>query len=66
MFTDLFSNMNTDSIQETYPKISVHNKVIRQNVDRTNIKYGLISEIYQIRSPRGRPMGKNISGGGSQ
>ena len=30
MFTDLFSNVNVDSIQETYPKISVYNKIIIQ------------------------------------
>ena len=29
-YTDLFSNVNVDSIQETYPKISVYNKVIAQ------------------------------------
>ena len=40
-FTDLFSNINVDSIQETYPKITVYNKVIMQYVEETNIKYGL-------------------------
>ena len=33
--------MNIDSIQETYPKISVYNKIIMQYVEETNIKYGL-------------------------
>ena len=39
-FTDLFSNANVDSIQETYPKINVYNKVIAQCVKETNMKYG--------------------------
>ena len=40
-FTDLFSNVNKDSIQETYPKISVYNKVIMQYVEVNNMKYSL-------------------------
>ena len=40
-FTDLFSKVNIDSIQETYPKISVYNKVIAQYVEETNMKFGL-------------------------
>ena len=40
-FTGLFSNINVDSIQETYPKINVYNKVILQYVKETNMKYGL-------------------------
>ena len=41
MFTELFSNVNVDSIQETYPKINVYNKVIAQYMKETNVKYGL-------------------------
>ena len=41
-FTDLFSNVNVYSIQETYPKFSVYNKVITQYMEETNIKCGLI------------------------
>ena len=40
-FKDLFSNINLDSIQETYPKISVYNKIIAQFVKETNLKYAL-------------------------
>ena len=40
-FTDLFSSINMDSIQETYLKIKVCNKVIAQSVEETNMKYGL-------------------------
>ena len=40
-FTDLFSNVNVDSIQETYPKISIYKKIMGQHVEETNIKYGL-------------------------
>ena len=31
-FTELFSNINIDSIQEAYPKINVYNKVISQYI----------------------------------
>ena len=41
MFTELFSNVNIDSIQETYPKINVYNKEILQYVKETTMKYGL-------------------------
>ena len=41
MFTDIFSNVNIDSIQETYLKISVHNKVIVLYMEETNMKYRL-------------------------
>ena len=41
MFTELFSNVDLDSIQETYPKINVYNKVIVQYTKETNVKYGL-------------------------
>ena len=40
MFTELFKNVNIDSIQETYPKINVYNKVIMQYIKETNTKYG--------------------------
>ena len=39
-FTDPFSNANIDSTQETYPKISVYNKVIMQYVEEINMKCG--------------------------
>ena len=41
MFKDLFSNVNIDSIQETYLKISICNNIIAQSVEETNLKYGL-------------------------
>ena len=40
-FKDLFSNVNLNSSQETYPKISIYNKIIMQYVEETNLKYGL-------------------------
>ena len=40
-FTELFSHINVDSIQETYPKVNVYNKVISQYIKETNMKYGL-------------------------
>ena len=41
MFKDLFSNVNVDSIQKTYPKICVYNRIITQYVEDANTKYGL-------------------------
>ena len=35
IFTDIFSNVNVDSIQETYPKINVYNIVIAQYMEET-------------------------------
>ena len=52
MFKDLFSNINVDSIQETYLKISVHNKIIAQYVDESNIKYGLNLKFARLETPR--------------
>ena len=40
-FKDLFSNVNLDSIQETYAKISLYNKIIMHVVGETNLKYSL-------------------------
>ena len=40
-FKDLFSSITIDSIQETYPKISIYNNIIVQLVEETNLKYGL-------------------------
>ena len=37
-FKDLFSNINIDSIQETYPKISIYNIIIMQYVEESNLK----------------------------
>ena len=51
MFKDLFSNININSIQETYPKISVHNKIIAQYVEETNIKYGLNLKFTKLEAP---------------
>ena len=39
-FTDLFSNINIDSIQETYLKTSIYNRVFGQYMNETNTKYG--------------------------
>ena len=50
-FSDLFSNVNVDSIQETYPKISIYNKVMKQYVDETNIKYGLNLKFTKLKAP---------------
>ena len=40
-FKDLFNNININSNQETYLKISIYNNTIVQFVEETNIKYGL-------------------------
>ena len=67
--TELFSNINVDSIQETYPKINVYNKVISQYIKDTTIKYGLNlkftklealevglwARTFQVAGQRGRP-----------
>ena len=37
VMTNLFSNINLDSIQETYPKIRMYNKIIAQFVEVTNL-----------------------------
>ena len=51
MFTDLFSNVNVDSIQETNLKISVYNKVIGKYMDETNIKDRLNLKFTQLKAP---------------
>ena len=40
-FKYIFCNVNLNSIQETYPNISVYYKIIIQFVEKTNLKYGL-------------------------
>ena len=50
-FKDLFSNVNVDSIQETYLKIGVYNKIIAQYVEETNIKYGLNLKFTKLEAP---------------
>ena len=40
-FKDLFSNVNLNSIQETYPKISIYDKIIVQFVEETDLKVDL-------------------------
>ena len=64
--TDLFSNVNIDNIQETYPNTSVYNKVIAQYVEETNIKYGLNLKFTKLEALEMGLWAKNISGGGSQ
>ena len=41
IFKGLFSNINLDSIQETYLKFSMDNKIIVQFVEETSLKYSL-------------------------
>ena len=50
-FKDLFSNVNLNSIQETYPKISIYNKIIAQFVEETNLKYGLDLKCTKLEAP---------------
>ena len=50
-FKDLFSNVNLDSIQEIYPKISIYSKIIAQYVEETNIKYGINLEVTKLEAP---------------
>ena len=51
IFTDHFSNVNVDSIQETYLKISVYNKVIGQYVEQTNLKYSFSLKFTKLEAP---------------
>ena len=50
-FKDLLRNRNLDSIQETYPKISIHSKIIVQFVEETNFKYGLDLKFTKLEAP---------------
>ena len=50
-FKDLFSNININSIQETYPNISVYNKIIVQYMEETNIKYGVNFKFTKLEAP---------------
>ena len=50
-FKGLFSNVNVNSIQETYPKISIYNKIIMQYVDKINIKYGVNLKFTKLETP---------------
>ena len=50
-FKDLFSNVNINSIQTKYPKVSVYNKIITQYMKETNIKYGLNLKFTKLEAP---------------
>ena len=50
-FKDLFNTVNVDSIQETYLKISVYNRIIAQYVEQTHIKYGLSLKFTELEAP---------------
>ena len=50
-FKDLFSDVNVDSIQETYSKFSIYNKIIIQYVEETNIKHGLNLKFTKLEAP---------------
>ena len=50
-FKDILSNVNIDSIQERYPKISVYNKIIVQYMNETNIKYSLNLKFTTLEAP---------------
>ena len=47
-FKDLFSNINIDSIQETYPNISIYNSIIVQFVVLEASEVGLWAKTFQI------------------
>ena len=51
MFKDLFSNVNHDSIQETYPKISIYNQIFMQFVEKTSFKYVLDLKFTKLEAP---------------
>ena len=51
IFKDLFSNVNVDSIQETYPNINVYNKIITQFVEETNMRYGVSLKFTELEAP---------------
>ena len=65
-FKDLFSNVNLNSIQETYLKISLYNKIIMQYVEGTNLKYSLSLKCTKLEAPEVDLWTKNISGSRSQ
>ena len=50
-FKNLCSNLNLDSIQETYPKNSIHNKIIMQFVEETNLKYSFDLKFTELEAP---------------
>ena len=50
-FKDLFTNINLDSIQETYPKSNVYNKIIMQFVEETHLKYSLDIKFTKLEAP---------------
>ena len=59
-FKALFSKINVNSIQETYPKISVYNKIIVQYIDKTNIKCGLNLKFTKLEAPQVGLWAKNF------
>ena len=48
-FKDLFGNINTDSIKEALPKVSVYNNIIAKYVGEINLKCGIELHFYTVR-----------------
>ena len=47
-FKDFFGNINTDSIKEALPKVSVNNNIIAKYVEEINLKYGIKLSFRQL------------------
>ena len=47
-FKELFGNINTDSIKEALPKVSVYNNIIAKYVEEINFKYGIKLSFMQL------------------
>ena len=47
-FKELFGNINTDSIKEALPKVSVYNSIIAKYVEEINLKYDIELSFTQL------------------
>ena len=61
---DLCSSVNLNSIQETYPKISIYNKIIAQFEKEANLKYGLDLTFTKFEAPQVDLWAKTFQGTG--
>ena len=51
-FKELFGNINTDSIKEAQPKVSVFNNIIAKYVKEINLKYGIVLSFMQFKASK--------------
>ena len=47
-FKELFGNINTNSIKEALPKVSMYNNIIAMYVEEINLKYGIELSFTQL------------------